>query len=112
MSQEALAAFKARRDEALTFLRGLKPEQWERGGIHATRGKMTVKDFVELMAWHDDNHLDQLKRALDGKPTASCFHSGALPRHWLRQPCADHLAQDFKRGLRSRERIQFSGQTV
>jgi hypothetical protein len=28
---------------------------------------MTVKDFVELMAWHDDNHLDQLKRALDGK---------------------------------------------
>jgi hypothetical protein len=26
-----------------------------------------VKDFVALMAWHDDNHLDQLKRALDGK---------------------------------------------
>lgn len=65
--QEALAAFKARRDETLKFLRGLKPEQWERGGIHATRGKMTVKDFVALMAWHDDNHLDQLKRALDGK---------------------------------------------
>ena len=65
--QEALAAFKTRRDEALAFLRGLKPEQWQRGGIHATRGKMTVKDFVELMAWHDDNHLDQLTRALDGK---------------------------------------------
>jgi len=64
---EALAAFKGRRDETLKFLRGLKPEQWQRGGIHATRGKMTVKDFVELMAWHDDNHLDQLKRALDGK---------------------------------------------
>jgi uncharacterized damage-inducible protein DinB len=66
--QEALAAFKTRREETLRFLRGLKPEQWERGGIHATRGKMTLKDFVELMAWHDDNHLDQLKRALDGKP--------------------------------------------
>ena len=65
--QEAIAAFKGRLDETLKFLRGLKPEQWERGGIHATRGKMTVKDFVELMAWHDDNHLDQLKRALDGK---------------------------------------------
>ena len=59
---------KTRRDETLKFLRGLKPEQWERGGIHATRGRMTIKDFVELMAWHDDNHLDQLKRALDGKP--------------------------------------------
>jgi uncharacterized damage-inducible protein DinB len=66
--QEALAAFKTRREETLRFLRGLKPEQWERGGIHAARGKMTLKDFVELMAWHDDNHLDQLKRALDGKP--------------------------------------------
>ena len=64
---EALAAFKARRDDTLKFLLGLKPEQWERGGIHATRGKMTLKDFVELMAWHDDNHLDQLKRALEGK---------------------------------------------
>lgn len=66
--QEALAALKTRREETLRFLRGLKPEQWERGGIHATRGRMTIKDFVELMAWHDDNHLDQLKRALDGKP--------------------------------------------
>jgi uncharacterized damage-inducible protein DinB len=65
--QEALAALKTRREETLRFLHGLKPEQWERGGIHATRGKMTLKDFVELMAWHDDNHLDQLKRALDGK---------------------------------------------
>jgi uncharacterized damage-inducible protein DinB len=65
---EALAALKTRREETLRFFRGLKPEQWERGGIHATRGRMTIKDFAELMAWHDDNHLDQLKRALDGKP--------------------------------------------
>ena len=65
---EALAAFRARRAECLAFLRGLPPEKWERGGIHATRGRMTIKDFVALMAWHDDNHLDQLRRALDGKP--------------------------------------------
>jgi hypothetical protein len=52
----------------LRFLRGLRTEHWERGGVHATRGRMTVKDFVGLMAWHDDNHLDQLKRALQGKP--------------------------------------------
>ena len=35
--QEALEAFRARRDESLKFLRGLAPEQWERGGVHATR---------------------------------------------------------------------------
>jgi DinB superfamily len=65
---EALQAFRTRRDESLKFLRGLKVEQWERGGIHATRGHMSIKDFVGLMAWHDDNHLDQLKRALKGQP--------------------------------------------
>jgi hypothetical protein len=48
-------------------LRTLTPEQWKRAGIHATRGPITIGDFVTLMAWHDDNHLDQLKRALEGK---------------------------------------------
>jgi uncharacterized damage-inducible protein DinB len=65
---EALQAFRVRRDESLRFLRGLRAEHWERGGVHATRGRMSMKDFVGLMAWHDDNHLDQLKRALEGKP--------------------------------------------
>ena len=65
---EALQAFRVRRDETLKFLRGLRSEYWDRGGVHPTRGRMTVKDFVGLMAWHDDNHLDQLKRALAGKP--------------------------------------------
>ncbi len=64
---EALAAFRKRREENLAFLRGLKPEDWQRAGVHAVRGRFTVGDFVTLMAWHDDNHLDQLKRALEGK---------------------------------------------
>jgi hypothetical protein len=67
-TQEALSTFEQRRGETLAFLRELKPPQWERGGIHPVRGRMTVKDFVALIAWHDDNHLDQLRRALDGKP--------------------------------------------
>jgi hypothetical protein len=67
-AMEALEAFRTRRDESLKFLLGLRPGQWERGGIHATRGHMSVKDFVGLMVWHDDNHLDQLKRALNGQP--------------------------------------------
>jgi uncharacterized damage-inducible protein DinB len=63
----AVAAFRTRRDETLELLRKLAPEAWQRAGLHATRGKFTVEDFVTLMAWHDDNHLDQLTRALDGK---------------------------------------------
>lgn len=65
---EALQAFRVRREESLRFLRGLRPEHLERGGLHATRGRMTMVDFVELMVWHDANHLDQLRRAVHGTP--------------------------------------------
>jgi hypothetical protein len=65
---EALGTFRKRREETLAHLRTLSAEQWQRGGIHPRRGRMTVGDFVTDMAWHDDNnHLDQLRRALDGK---------------------------------------------
>ena len=64
----ALAAFTRRRAETLAFLRGLEPDDWLRVGIHAdSRGRRTVDDFLTVMAWHDDNHLDQLRRALDGR---------------------------------------------
>jgi uncharacterized damage-inducible protein DinB len=64
---EALAAFRKRRDESLAFLDKLSPADRQRGGVHAVRGRITIEDFVTLMAWHDDNHLDQLNRALAGK---------------------------------------------
>ena len=67
-ADEAVDAFRKRRAETLAFLRTLGPADWERAGMHATRGKVTVDAFLTLMAWHDDNHLDQLRRALDGKP--------------------------------------------
>ena len=65
---EALSSFRKRREETLKFLRELKPEQWERVGIHPTRGPMTIKDYAELMANHGNVHLEQLKRALAGQP--------------------------------------------
>ena len=65
---EALTAFRRRRAESLAFLRHLRPADWDRWGVHPTRGRLRLRDFVGLMAGHDDNHLDQLKRALDGTP--------------------------------------------
>jgi len=64
----ALAAFRKRRGETLAFLRRLAPGQWERGSIHATLGRMTYGDWVALMAAHDDKHILQLRRALEGRP--------------------------------------------
>jgi len=66
-TDEALAAFRSRREESLAFLRGLTPEQWDRSAIHPTRGRMTIDDFVTLESWHDENHLEQLKRGLTGR---------------------------------------------
>ena len=64
---EAVAAFRRRREETVATLRALTPAQWSKGGIHPVRGRMTLDNFLSLMAWHDDNHLDQLARALEGK---------------------------------------------
>jgi DinB family protein len=64
---EAVAAFRKRRQETLELLGKLTPVQWDKGGIHPVRGRITLDGFLTLMAWHDDNHLDQLQRALDGR---------------------------------------------
>ena len=35
--------------------------------LHEIAARMTLDTFLTLMAWHDDNHLDQLARATEGK---------------------------------------------
>jgi hypothetical protein len=46
----------------------LSPVDWQRSGHHPARGRLSIDLLVALMAWHDDNHLDQLTRALEGRP--------------------------------------------
>ena len=65
---EALAAFRARRADTLQTFGKLAAAQWDKGAIHPVRGRITLDGFLTLMAWHDDNHLDQIRRALQGKP--------------------------------------------
>jgi hypothetical protein len=65
---EAWNAFSRRRDETLAVLRGLRASAWQRAGIHRGRGRVTIEGLARLMLQHDDNHLDQLRRALDGRP--------------------------------------------
>ena len=64
---EAVAAFRRSRQETLELFGKLTPPQWDKGAIHPVRGRITMDGFLALMAWHDDNHLDQLARALDGR---------------------------------------------
>jgi len=64
----ALAALRRRREDTLAVLGRLAPEQWPRGSVHVTLGRMTFADWVALIAAHDDKHLAQLRRALEGRP--------------------------------------------
>jgi hypothetical protein len=42
----------------------LTPEQWERYGMHAERGCLTVRELVQLIAGHDLNHVEQIRKIL------------------------------------------------
>jgi hypothetical protein len=64
---EALRAFRWWREQWLAFARGLTPAQLQRGCVHPSRGRLTIDQFVAMLPGHDDNHLDQLRRALDGR---------------------------------------------
>jgi hypothetical protein len=65
----AAAAFARRRSETLSLLQELPSASWEKAGYQVdSRGRRTVDDFLTVMAWHDENHLAQLARALAGRP--------------------------------------------
>ncbi len=38
------------------------------GSRRARVPALTIEDFVILMTWHDENHPEQLERALRGEP--------------------------------------------
>lgn len=62
--QESLELFRLLRGINLEFLHQLTPEQWESYGIHAERGRITIKDLAAHMAGHDANHIAQIRRIL------------------------------------------------
>ncbi|MBX6773248.1 MAG: DinB family protein [Chloroflexi bacterium] len=60
----ALDAWAAARQENLTMLRGLRPDQLERAGQHPRYGRITVREHVIEWAYHDLDHLRQILAAL------------------------------------------------
>jgi len=61
---ESLALFRLLRNANLEFLQQITPEQWECFGIHAERGRITIRDLVVHMAGHDANHIEQIRAIL------------------------------------------------
>lgn len=62
--RESLALFELLREANLEFLKQLAPEQWECFGMHAERGRITVRDLATHMAGHDANHIEQIRKIL------------------------------------------------
>jgi hypothetical protein len=63
-AQRSLALFTAIRESMLPLLRGLSDEELDRYGVHAERGKETLRHLRMLYAGHDRNHLAQIDRLL------------------------------------------------
>ena len=66
-SKESLELFTALRKINLDMFARLAPEEWQRGGIHAERGRITVESLARHIAAHDRNHLEQIKKILGKK---------------------------------------------
>jgi hypothetical protein len=62
--KESLQLFQLLRESNLRMLRNLTPEEWQRHGIHAERGRITVQDLARHMAGHDVNHIEQIRKIL------------------------------------------------
>jgi hypothetical protein len=62
--------FRVLRESNLRLLESVPRAQWvECYGVHDTRGRQTVEEFVRMEAAHDLNHLRQIDRIL-GRPIA------------------------------------------
>ena len=63
-AHESLALFTAIRESMLPLLRGLNDDELERYGMHAERGKESLRHLLALTAGHDRNHLAQIERQI------------------------------------------------
>lgn len=66
-AKDSLAAFRAIRDSNLAMIRSLTAEQWDHFGMHAERGRESIRTMVRMTAGHDINHIRQLEAILKPK---------------------------------------------
>jgi hypothetical protein len=56
-----LGDFKRLRLEMVDLLSGLTPEGWKRMGQHPDWGRLTIREGMEWMIQHTEEHLDQVR---------------------------------------------------
>lgn len=64
MARVSLATFRAIREANLAMIRSLAKDQWDDFGMHAERGKESIRTMVSMTAGHDINHIRQIEAIL------------------------------------------------
>ncbi len=62
--EPTLTAFAAARENNISLYRSLSEAAWNKYGMHAERGKETIRDIVRLQGGHDLNHIRQIEAIL------------------------------------------------
>jgi len=62
--QETVERWLMLRRDNLRVYESLRPEDWDRVGVHTERGAESARLTVQLQAGHDRVHLDQFRRGL------------------------------------------------
>jgi hypothetical protein len=57
--------FRRLREDTLVLLRALPHATWRRTGLHPKRGELTLEQLAEVLAGHDESHIEKI-RALRG----------------------------------------------
>ena len=60
----SLESFRVNRERTLRLLKSVPRRLLSNYGVHSERGKETMKRVLEMMAGHDINHVEQLRRLL------------------------------------------------
>ena len=58
---QSLETFRRIRGENYELIKDLTGTSFERAGIHSDRGRMSLRQLVELIAEHAENHATQLR---------------------------------------------------
>jgi tRNA-binding EMAP/Myf-like protein len=78
-AHESLALFGAVRASTVRLYRRLTDEELDRYGVHAERGKESLRQLMRLYAGHDRNHLAQIERlAAEGRRDRAAFAPAAV----------------------------------
>lgn len=59
--EKQLTHFALGREQLVSVLRPLTPEEWQRAGNHEKRGRQTIEDVVHGLVEHEEEHIEQMR---------------------------------------------------